>query len=76
VDVKVKEDLLEHTFKLLSVSDAVSSGGSKWWRAYPSTKNAAKYEKLFCFPFPQELYEQEFLDTQEATQLLQTIQRD
>ena len=74
VDMHVKEDLLKNTFQILNISNG-SPGGVKWWRAYPSTKNASKFQKLFCFPFPQEMYDQEYLDNQEASQLVQTMQQ-
>jgi len=73
VDKIVKHDLIESTFKLLGISNQ-STTSSKFWRAYPSTKREAEYQKLFCFPFPQEIYGEEFLNDGDVQQLLSAIQ--
>ncbi len=62
VDRMVKEALIEDTFHVLfDKSDhflPISCQG---------------FQKLFCFPFPEELFGEEFLNNQEASQLLRML---
>lgn len=54
VDKAVKSLLLKETFKLLGLCSP-STPPSCFWRVYPNKEQAQRYDKLFCFPFPQEL---------------------
>jgi len=72
VDLEVKGKLIEETLKLLNL--AQSKENSYFWTIYP-TKNSSKFKKLFCFPFPEELLNGDFLDSTTISDLMLAVRK-
>ena len=70
IDLKIKTSLIEDTLKKVTDEKADTS----YIAVYP-TENTKKYDKLFCFPFPEELFNGNFLSGNETSQLLSLIKQ-
>jgi len=82
VDQLVKTKLISDMLLILGYCNSPScnpnSNTSNFWRVYPTTKNAKKYQKLFCFPFPQDMFcnNNPFLNSSEVRQLVSILHDD
>lgn len=78
IDLKVKLSLIEDTllFVINSNEDKIKDNYHyHYWQIYPNDKLSNKYDKLFCFPFPKELFDGNFLSSFDTNTLLSFIQQ-
>jgi len=74
VDMNVKEKVLTDVFRILNFGKLPGSTNIDFWKIFP-TKKAENYKRFFCFPFPSELFQNQFLEKDDSIALLNYLQK-
>jgi len=71
IDLKVKQKLIEETLRLM-----IDKNGERdhFWNVYPG-RDHTRFTRLFCFPFPEELFNGNFLDLSSLSNLMSAVRK-